>query len=259
MNCSLPQKVHYGCIALCVVLVCFLLSGCGLAGDTEYDAAVREYEEIIDKQSGIQTTSTEDIPFALAEMAKANDDVCGWLLIPGTNVTLPIVQHGLDNAFYLDHAFDGSYSPLGCPYLELGNSKSFTDSLTVIYGHSSKSVSLAFSQLHEFEDPDFFKNNRLFFIYTTDKILIYEIISACLFNDTHLLETIGSADGYSLDELYRFVSVPNDSTVGNWIVGSSLNPDEDKVVMLSTCQIPGVEGTRFVVTGVFRGSNTINL
>ena len=226
--------------------------GCQPQPGDRYADAEMEYTAIIEGQLEIQSTPTESIPEELGEMRAENSDVCGWLLVPGTDVTMPVVQEGDREGYYLTHAWDGAYSPLGSAFVERGNASDFSDPVTIVYGHSSKDVPLLFSQLHDYEEKGFFEENGLFFIYVGEEVLMYEIVSACLFNDDHILNSIDFGDPTSMEELFDYVSKPNGHTVGNWALGMDLDPGKDRLVMLSTCQVPPVEGTRFVVTGVLR-------
>ena len=92
-----------------------------------------------------------------------NPDVYAWISIPGTSIDYPILQHASDNTYYLNYNIDGSYGYPGCIYTENLNSKDFTDSNTVIYGHNMKNGSM-FAGLHQFEDSNFFAQNNKVYI-----------------------------------------------------------------------------------------------
>ena len=50
-----------------------------------------------------------------AEVFAQNDDLIGWISIPGTRIDYPVMQTKDDPDFYLKHAFDKSYSNYGVP------------------------------------------------------------------------------------------------------------------------------------------------
>lgn len=45
-----------------------------------------------------------------AEVFAQNDDLIGWISIPGTRIDYPVMQTKDNPDFYLKHAFDKSYS-----------------------------------------------------------------------------------------------------------------------------------------------------
>ena len=156
-------------------------------GTEEAKAAMTE-DEINEMLAGMKTTETaetetaaeeqkEVIPVKFEELQAVNPDIYAWITVPGTVIDYPILQHASDNSYYLMHNIDGSYGYPGCIYTENMNSKDFTDNNTVIYGHNMKNGSM-FAQLHKFEDPDFFNENREVLIYLPDEVLHYTIFAA---------------------------------------------------------------------------------
>lgn len=146
-------------------------------GTEEAKAAMTE-DEINEMLAGMKATETaetetateeqsEVIPVKFEELQAVNPDIYAWITVPGTVIDYPILQHASDNTYYLMHNIDGSYGYPGCIYTENMNSKDFTDNNTVIYGHNMKNGSM-FAQLHKFEDPDFFNENREVLIYLPD-------------------------------------------------------------------------------------------
>ncbi len=117
-----------------------------------------------------------------------NEDIYAWLYIPNTNIDYPILQHPSDDAFYLDHNLDGSKGLPGCIYTEKLNAKNFTDYNTLIYGHNMRNGTM-FKDVHKFTEEEFFEENRYIFIYTPEKLLIYDIYAAYKFTDAHILYT----------------------------------------------------------------------
>ena len=145
------------------------------------------------ENENVSVEEKEIIPVKFGELQKVNPDVYAWITIPGTDIDYPILQHASDNSYYLMHNMDGSYGYPGCIYTENLNSKDFTDNNTVIYGHNMKNGSM-FAQLHKFEDPDFFRNNREIWIYLPEEVLHYTIFAAHIYDDRHLLYSFDFSD-----------------------------------------------------------------
>ena len=209
-------------------------------GTEEAKAAMTE-DEINEMLSGMKATETaetvteeqsEVIPVKFEELQAVNPDVYAWITVPGTDIDYPILQHASDNTYYLMHNIDGSYGYPGCIYTENMNSKDFTDNNTVIYGHNMKNGSM-FAQLHKFEDPDFFKENREVLIYLPDEVLHYTIFAAHIYDDRHLLYSFDFADPdvYQkyLDSVFNIrdmsANIDKDMTVTK----------DDQIITLVTC------------------------
>ena len=108
---------------------------------------------------------TENIVDFAALTAK-NPEVVAWVTLDGTAIDLPIV-HTSDNSFYLTHRFDEKKNKLGTPFLDAGNTGSFTDRHTVIYGHAVRSGAMLGS-LWEYENPNFYQRHPEMTLYLPD-------------------------------------------------------------------------------------------
>ena len=122
------------------------------------------------------------------ELAKVNPDIYAWIYIPGTQVDYPVLQHPTDNTYYLNYNMNGTRGYPGCIYTEKANSKEFTDFDTVVYGHNMRNDTM-FASLHNYEDQTFFNNFPYIYVYTKEKVLVYEIFAAYKTDDAHILHT----------------------------------------------------------------------
>ena len=209
-------------------------------GTGEAKTAMTE-DEINEMLSGMKATETaetvteeqsEVIPVKFEELQAVNPDVYAWITVPGTDIDYPILQHASDNSYYLMHNIDGSYGYPGCIYTENLNSKDFTDNNTVIYGHNMKNGSM-FAQLHKFEDPDFFNENREVLIYLPDEVLHYTIFAAHIYDDRHLLYSFDFTD----PEVYQKYL---DSIFSTRDMSANIDKDitvttDDQIITLVTC------------------------
>ena len=209
-------------------------------GTEEAKAAMTE-DEINEMLAGMKATETaetateeqsEVIPVKFEELQAVNPDIYAWITVPGTVIDYPILQHASDNTYYLMHNIDGSYGYPGCVYTENMNSKDFTDNNTVIYGHNMKNGSM-FAQLHKFEDPDFFNENREVLIYLPDEVLHYTIFAAQVYDDRHLLYSFDFTD----PEVYQKYL---DSIFSTRDMSANIDKDvtvtaDDQIITLVTC------------------------
>lgn len=174
-----------------------------------------------------------------------NRDLFAWIYINDTNIDYPIAQHPVEDDFYLNHDMYGDARFAGCPYIRLSNKNDFSDPNTVVYGHNMKSGSM-FSTLHYFQNGDFFASHPYIYVYTSDKILVYEIFAARFFSDDDLLVKYNFADPVSyqkfIDDIYNNKSMRNN--IRNE-VDVTIN---DRILTLSTC-VGGSPAERFLVHG----------
>lgn len=181
------------------------------------------------KTAGSQEGNSEiDFPY----LWEINEDIIAWITVPGTNIDYPILQHPTDDGFYLNHNIDGSYGYPACIYTESLNSRDFTDPNTVIYGHNLKAKTM-FTELHKFENRDFFEANDEIIIYLPDRTLHYQIFAAHVYDDRHLLYSFDFSDeeiyaGY-LQSIYDIRDI-NANINRDFTVTS-----QDRIITLSTC------------------------
>lgn len=86
-----------------------------------------------------------------------------------------MLQHPSDDSYYLNYNMNGTRGYPGCIYTEKANSKEFTDFDTVVYGHNMRNDTM-FASLHNYEDQTFFNNFPYIYVYTKEKVLVYEIL-----------------------------------------------------------------------------------
>lgn len=186
-------------------------------------------------------------------LAEENEHIYAWIHIPGTNVDYPMVQHPENVNYYLDHNLDHSSGLPGCIYTENYNSKDFTDPNTVIYGHNMKNGSM-FASLHNFEDKAFFEENRFAYIYTPDRVLVYEIFAAYEFSNIHLMLSFDFNSKESFELYLGGIREINDMNAHQR--EETEVTGDDRIISLSTC-IGNKPNNRWIVAGVLIGEETI--
>lgn len=179
-------------------------------------------------------------------IAEVNSDIYAWIYIPGTEIDYPVLQHPADDSYYLNYNMNGTRGYPGCIYTERANSKDFTDFDTVVYGHNMRNDTM-FATLHNFEDKTFFSNYRYVFIYTEDKVLVYEIFAAYTADNSHILNTndFTTAEGRQM----YLASVINDSSDSANIRENLTLSVNSHVLTLSTC-VKGKSDNRYLVQAV---------
>lgn len=107
-----------------------------------------------------------------------NEDVFGWVVVPGTdNISYPVLQ-GTDNDYYLSHVYTHAYMPAGSIFADYHCYKDTNMNFnTVLYGHNMQN-GLMFSELIKFMDEEFFNENEYIYLCTEGGIFTYRIFAA---------------------------------------------------------------------------------
>lgn len=109
------------------------------------------------------------------QLLQINPDMKGWISIPGTVLSLPVVQ-GRDNSYYLGHDFYGQQDRHGTLFVDCGGDLESGAFNTVIYGHHMRDGSM-FGILKEYRNEEFFKEHPSFFITLPEEEREYEILA----------------------------------------------------------------------------------
>ncbi len=126
----------------------------------------------------------EDTFTAFEPFIKENEDIRGWITIPGTLVDNPIYQT-TDNDYYLTHNMNKEQSRYGALFFDYRCSVSKenpTQNVTV-YGHEMKDGSM-FGTLKKYKNLSFYKTNPTFTVTKLSEQSTYKIFSVMIMNAT---------------------------------------------------------------------------
>lgn len=258
--------------AALVLSSCLLLAGCASSAPSSSASSSSEsFTSTPSDLSGDANAITNALSFEvegmtwdpaiLANAQAQNPDVYAWLYVPGTGVNHPLLQNAEEIDFYLVHDINGNSSGTGELYSQsIYNSKDFKDPVTLIYGHTYEYGSgwenEMFSTLHNFEDKDFFDTHEYFYVFTPDKILQYQIVSAYEYENRHVLYSFDFSQPTVLQQYFDYVVNP-ESAVKNTREGVKLEAGKDHIVQLATCTRPANDAYRYLVTGALVNGRTI--
>jgi sortase B len=195
-----------------------------------------------------ETETLVENPIDFISLKLENSDIYAWIYIPGTEVNHPVLQHLNDDNYYLTHNRDNQTAAEGALYSQSINSTDFSDPVTLIYGHNMINNGM-FATLHYFENTDFFAANDSFYIYTPGHILTYQVVSAYIYDDRHIMNSFDFSNSQTLESYLAFVQNP-DALIVNTRTTTELSID-DTIVQLSTCMSdPAYSSSRYLVSGV---------
>lgn len=106
-----------------------------------------------------------------------NNDIVGWINVPGTNINYPFVQTK-DNKFYLNHSFDKKYNDAGWIFLDYRNDINNLSKNNIIYGHARIDKTM-FGSLRNTLKKEWFDNinNRIVKISTLKQNTLWQVFS----------------------------------------------------------------------------------
>lgn len=161
-------------IALCIFMICKELSL-----QKEEKAAFIRIAEIVedlpDSDDGskvqpekVKTKSKRNLKALLAE----NSDCIGWICIPNTNVSYPVMYTPYDPEKYLRKNFYGEYSMSGVPFLDARSS--LNSGNLIIYGHNMRNGTM-FSDVKNYANADFKNAHPIIEFETADSIYKFNV------------------------------------------------------------------------------------
>lgn len=200
--------------------------------------------------SAPRTAYVDPYADALADMdfsalREANGDVLGWILIPGTRISYPLVQ-GTDNEYYLTHTWKKRSSVVGAVFLEYSNSRDFSDFNTIIYGHRMNDGSM-FAGLKYYKQRSYYKSHPTVYVTDDSGARKYDIFAAYEVGTQGDTYRIGQKSGSARQAYIDYCLAQSLYDTG---VVPTVN---DKIVTLSTCTGNG-HATRWVVQARLQGA-----
>ena len=128
----------------------------------------------------------EEYPYldvSLDEAVRMNSDTVGWIEIPETNISYPVVQTR-DNSYYLSHSFDHSENSAGWVFMDYRNQSVF-DEQVILYGHNRLDGSM-FGSLKNLLSSE---EKTYLFYNTSHQKLTYEVFSMYILPEDEFVST----------------------------------------------------------------------
>ncbi|MBQ1451964.1 MAG: class B sortase [Clostridia bacterium] len=206
------------------------------------------WEDIYKKYPNINFPTGMQAKFA--DLYAMNQDLIGWIRIPGLGIDYPVVQAKDDN-YYLKRDFHKQSSAYGTVFLSSKNQyKEGLDLNTVIYGHAMRRDKQMFSRLHDYKDSSTFVQNPIIEFNTLFANYKFKVYCVFLTNgssaqDNGYLFDYTFPNLASVESFAGFVAEANQRKL--YATGTDILPT-DKIICLSTCSYE-FDNARFVVVG----------
>lgn len=172
----------------------------------------------------------------ILEKKGENEDVVGWLTVPGTDIDTVIVHSPeKQNGFYTNHDFAGNPSKDGAYFADnrcdftLPTRENISQNIA-LYAHSwdENPDGTLFAQLKRFKDPAFAEAHPYLFFSTEAEDMVWEVFAVydATVNQPYIIPDLPWA---SLNEM---LNIAYDASIYDY----GIRPTEaDKIITLSTC------------------------
>ncbi len=223
------KKIFYR-IAMVICLVVFCYCGYRLYGiwneGHQIKKETQQLEQLLKPSNDVTQKDENVLEPDWAALQAQNSQIIGWILVPGTGISFPVVQ-GTDNSYYLTHTVAGEYNYRGSIFLDYEASPNFTDDNSIIYGHSVD-VGGMFTNLKDFEDQSFFEDHPYFWLLTPEQNYRCDIFAFFKQDESAAVYTTGFGD-------YRdsIIQTMHDQAL-YW---RDVPLEEKRMVSLSTCDL----------------------
>lgn len=207
-----------------------------LIKEKEEDDKEDEIEEEINNKENV-IAYTPHLQINHERLKKENSDYIGWIYIPDTKISYPIVK-GPNNDYYLHRTFERKSAYAGSIFIDSFSENGLDQKNVILYGHNMKNGTM-FGTLKQYRDKEFFLNHPYIEVYTEEKFYLYEIFAAReVSSDINTLNY--QLDNFEIDEYI--------SNAKNTSIHFKENLTSSQIITLSTCM--NNDALRFIINGI---------
>lgn len=138
----------------------------------EIKIAAEEAEATADAEEMIYKSEKE---IEHERMKEINPDYIGWLFIPGTEISYPVVDPS-NNEYYLKHSFEKTSSISGALFIDAFLNEGIDSPHVIVYGHNMRNGSM-FGTLKKFRNESYFNEHTVIEFHTPDGLYVYQVFS----------------------------------------------------------------------------------
>ena len=228
-----------------VTISSLILGGIGIKSIIDYKEDQKEakllQEELNSKKEEINNTVIEEEPVIeeeivdpkitalFDELKGQNSDTVAWLKLNNTDIDFPVVQSN-DNNYYLNHNFKKKYNEIGWTFADYRNNFPNLDDNTIMYGHTYRNSSLAFSSLKTVLNKSWYNNeeNHIIEFTTEKKSLKFKIFSIYTVKNTNDYLKINMNE----EDFNKYIEKVTKRSIKDFKTDVVYG---DKIITLSTC------------------------
>ena len=194
------------------------------------DEVVNKKDKIIEQDKQNPDDVVEESPYLSidhARLREINGDYQGWINIPDTNISYPVVQTN-DNSYYVHVNFEDNYSGDGTIFVDYRNEPGFAGFNSIMYGHLRKNKTM-FWWVSQFRHTDYYNAHNRVEIYTDDTLSVYTPFAFFKTTSTSQVYTTYFPTDQSKSDYIRYLT-------SNSYYSSPIDVKiNDHIIILSTC------------------------
>ena len=199
-------------------------------------------------ETNISKTEEQERIEKVKELKKENSDIVGWMEIPNSNISYPVLQ-GEDNSYYMTHNYKKEYSKDGSIFLDKDYDWRKPSTNLLMYGHNNRDSKEMFVDLMNYKEESYYKDHKIIRFTTENEDTEYEIISVFLSRVYYKSEK-------DVFRYYYFINAENEEDFNYYVENSKkvslYNIDTtakygDQLLTLSTCEYSQEDGRLAVV------------
>ena len=199
-------------------------------------------------ETNISKTEEQERIEKVKELQKENSDIVGWIEIPNSNISYPVLQ-GEDNSYYMTHNYKREYSKDGSIFLDKDYDWRKPSTNLLMYGHNNRDSKEMFVDLMNYKEESYYKDHKIIRFTTENEDTEYEIISVFLSRVYYKSEK-------DVFRYYYFINAENEEEFNNYVENSKkaslYNIDTtakygEQLLTLSTCEYSQEDGRLAVV------------
>ena len=202
-------------------------------------------------------------PVDFSVWKSVNEEIYGWLEIPDTNISYPVVQSATSDEYYLRRHYDGTSNTYGTIFSQgTYNNTGFTDRVTTLYGHDVWNEDLYFHQLHKFSDDTFFDEHTKVYTYTPEERQTWNILARATVDDRHIMYSFHDfADASDVADFMELVQEGAESRIkadvyqttnenSRYLILSTCHPTAPEKRCLLICVLSSIAPTEYTGDGI---------
>lgn len=237
------KKVKFWKFIFAISLLIFLIAA-SLLGYLiwSYHSGQAAYDEL-EQYADVKASTLSDMKIDWDALSKINPDVVGWLYIPDTVISYPIVWKQGDNNYYLHHNFNNKSTQFGaeygCIFLSGLNSSDFSDSCNFIFGHNMYNGKV-FSVFSDNQGKsEWFNEHREVFLLT--KTYNYRLQTFCQNKVSGSRDDIAYSSFSSDEAMNNYINERKNTSIVSANPAGADTEKIDKFFAFSTCSSPDSE------------------
>ncbi len=208
----------------------------------------KENDDLKEIVSNVEESKPNERIEKVKELQKENQDIIGWLEIPDSDISYPVLQ-GEDNEYYMTHNYKKEYSKDGSLFLDKDYDWSIPSTNLLIYGHNNMSSTEMFVGLMKYKEESYYKDHKKIRFTTDKEDAEYEILSVFLSRVYYKSET-------NVFRYYYFINAENEEQFNNYVneakkaslYDTGVTAEYgDQLLTLTTCSYHTTDGRLAVV------------